>query len=128
MYDVKLEPHRWKKFSNAWNRSFFAKIHVPQNVSFLGNFGKKSVFFLFGSLSFYLLKSVYTVRFGSSFFSTRSEFYADSESDVGSDRVGQEIRIKAGFREKEPSEWVSESFWGEKIAREWTIDNEHMFI
>ena len=74
-------------------------------MSFLGNFGKKSLFFfLFGSLLVYLLKSVYAVRFGCSFFSNRSEFYADSESDVGGDRIRQEIRIKAGFREKEPSE------------------------
>ena len=61
-------------------------------------------FSLFGSLLVYLLKSVYAVRFGCSFFSNRSEFYADSESDVGGDRIRQEIRIKAGFREKEPAE------------------------
>ena len=43
---------------------------------------------------------VKTVRFCCSFFLNRSEFYADSESDVGSDRKMEEIEVKVFFRQK----------------------------
>ena len=95
MYDVKFEPHiRWKNFRMLEIVQFLQK-NTSQKICPFWAILEKSLCFFFRIFISLFAKKRLCGPFWLLFFSNRSEFYADSESYVESDRIRQAPTLKS---------------------------------